>query len=103
LRSLDPSSAVQAQAGEDSARPSDTEVDAYATEQAGSLLEETQRIMAEAERDGSNPDERLREVVERAVRDGFSFGGQIGARVELKTDGAGPVDGDEERKRTRTY
>lgn len=34
--------------------------------------------MEESERDGTDPDERLREVVERAVREGFNFGGVLG-------------------------
>ncbi len=34
--------------------------------------------MEQAERDGVNPDERLRQVVEQAVREGFNFGGGLG-------------------------
>jgi hypothetical protein len=58
-------------------------------------LEETKRIMEESERDGTDPDDRLREVVERAVREGFNFGGQLGDAV------AGETGEDEERKRAR--
>ena len=72
---------------------SELAVDQYANRQTSSLLHETQRIMEESERDGVEPDERLREVVERAVRDGFSYGGRIG-------DAGVDVDG-EETKRTR--
>lgn len=60
--------------------------------------------MEEAERDGTNPDERLREVVERAVRQGFSFGGQLGDAAGSGTgvgSGQTPADGQVETKRTR--
>ena len=53
--------------------------------------------MEESERDGTDPDERLREVVERAVSNGMSFGGQIGAAVRDSVITAM----DEEKKRTR--
>lgn len=56
--------------------------------------------MEESQRDGTDPDERLREVVERAVRDGFSFGGQVGDAVRPDEDVDGN-DGDEERKKPR--
>lgn len=49
-------------------------VDAFASQQTQELLARTQAIMEQAEKDGTNPDERLREVVERAVREGFQFG-----------------------------
>jgi hypothetical protein len=70
-------------------------VDNYANEQTTVLMEETRRIMEESERDGTDPDERLREVVEKAVREGFTFGGQVGENVTM----ANPEE--EERKRTR--
>lgn len=74
-------------------------VDEYTSNQTSELMQETRRIMEEAEREGTDPDEKLREVVERAVRQGFSFGGQLG-------DAAGAGEGEgggegEERKRTR--
>jgi len=50
-------------------------VDNYASQQTSTLLQETQRIMQEAEATGENPDEKLREVVERAVRDGLTWTG----------------------------
>jgi len=43
---------------------------------------ETQRIMEEAERTGENPDEKLREVVERAIREGMAWGGNGNEAVE---------------------
>ena len=49
-------------------------VDSYTSNQTSELIEESQRIMAEAERDGVDPDERLKELVERAVREGVAFG-----------------------------
>lgn len=55
--------------------------------------------MEEAERDGTDPDERLREVVERAVRQGFSFGGQLGDAAGAGQ--AAEMDGQAETKRTR--
>ncbi|BEI87200.1 hypothetical protein CcaverHIS002_0705460 [Cutaneotrichosporon cavernicola] len=58
-------------------------MDAYASRQTNDLLAQTQAIMAQAERDGSDPDAALREVVGRAVREGFSFGaGQGGGEEE---------------------
>jgi len=53
--------------------------------------------MEESERDGTDPDERLREVVERAVREGFNFGGALGGVAEI----AESIEVDEGRKRTR--
>ena len=49
-------------------------MDQFANLQTSVLLEETQRIMQEAEEKGEEPDERLREVVERAVREGLVWG-----------------------------
>jgi hypothetical protein len=57
-------------------------VDNYAEEQASTLMLETQRIMEEAERTGENPDEKLREVVERAIREGMAWGGNGNEAVE---------------------
>ncbi len=66
------------------------------------LLSETQRIMEESQRDGTNPDERLREVVERSVRDGIEFGGQVGDAVRPHEHVNGEADGDgDDRKRPR--
>jgi len=49
--------------------------------------------MEESERDGTDPDERLREVVERAVREGFNFGGVLGGVAgvaeSIEVDGGG--------------
>ncbi|CAK9782299.1 ankyrin [Cutaneotrichosporon oleaginosum] len=53
-------------------------MDAYASRQTNDLLAQAQEIMAQAERDGSDPDAALRAVVERAVREGFSFGAEQG-------------------------
>lgn len=66
--------------------PSALAVDNYAQEQASTLMAETQLIMEEAERTGENPDEKLREVVERAIRGGVALGGNgeeaVGGLVE---------------------
>lgn len=53
-------------------------VDAYTSSQADALIEETQRVMAEAAARGEDPEAALREIVERAVREGLDFGGQLG-------------------------
>ena len=57
--------------------------------------------MEESERDGTDPDERLREVVERAVRQGFSFGGQLGDAAGTASGQTAEVDGQVDTKRTR--
>jgi hypothetical protein len=68
-------------------------VENYTSTQTTNLLEETKRIMEESERDGTDPDERLREVVERAVREGFNFGGVLGGVAgvaeSIEVDGGG--------------
>ena len=81
LLSLDPSQPQQIlpPTEEDGEGPiSALAVENYTSTQTTNLLEETKRIMEESERDGTDPDERLREVVERAVREGFNFGGVLG-------------------------
>lgn len=60
---------------DDSVPASALAVDNYAQEQASSLMVEAQRIMEEAERTGEDPDAKLREVVERAIRQGMAWGG----------------------------
>lgn len=67
-------------------------METYTSRQTNDLLAQAQEIMAQAERDGVDPDERLREVVGQAIRDGFAFGANSQAEE-------GPVDG--EHKRTR--
>lgn len=114
LRSLtDPTSTTTSNSQtQDLTNPNATEVDVsalavdeYTSQQTSSLLEDTKRIMEEAERDGTDPDERLREVVERAVRQGFSFGGQLGDAAgsgsALGTGQTSEVDGQVDTKRTR--
>jgi hypothetical protein len=61
-------------------------MDQYASRQTNDLLAQAQAIMAQAERDGSDPDAALREVVGRAVREGFSFGAD--QRGEQEEEGA---------------
>lgn len=77
--------------------PSTLAVDTFTSQQTTDLLAETQRIMLEAEQSGENPDEKLREVVERAVREGFDFGGRLGESAGSTQEGAD----EEERKRVR--
>ncbi|WVQ78100.1 hypothetical protein IAT38_000181 [Cryptococcus sp. DSM 104549] len=67
----------------------------YTSEQTAALMAEAQRIMEQCAADGTEPDERLRELVERAVASGLQFGREAG-----EAEAAGAVDG-EERKRVR--
>jgi len=98
LYSLDPSAPQPQTTTEEEEGPiSALAVDNYTSTQTTNLLEETKRIMEESERDGTDPDERLREVVERAVREGFNFGGALGGVAEI----AESIEVDEGRKRTR--
>jgi hypothetical protein len=77
-------------------------VDQYTSQQTTDLLAETRVIMEQCERDGTDPDERLREVVERAVREGFNFGGQLGDAAGAGAGGAVETgEGPEEVKRLR--
>lgn len=73
-------------------------VDNYTSAQTSDLLAQTRVIMEQCERDGTDPDERLREVVERAVREGFNFGGQLG---DAAAGGAGGEVAEAEVKRSR--
>lgn len=82
---------------QDGAGPSALDVDAFTSTQTSSLLEESRRIMLQSQVDGVDPEERLREVVERAVREGLSYG-QMGSRGPEGEDAQ--ADGDE-KKRTR--
>lgn len=52
----------------------------------GGLMLETQRIMEEAERTGESPDEKLREVLERAIRGGMALGGTEAEAVDGLVD-----------------
>jgi hypothetical protein len=54
-------------------------IDRIAGQQTDDLLADARAIMEQAERDGVDPDERLREILQRAVREGFRVGGNIGA------------------------
>lgn len=75
-------------------------VENYTSTQTANLIAQSQAIMAEAERTGEDPDERLREVVQQAVRDGFTFGGGLGGQNGgTEQDGDGSIDGE---KRART-
>ncbi|KIR96866.1 ankyrin repeat-containing protein [Cryptococcus deuterogattii 2001/935-1] len=70
-------------------------LDNYTATQTAALLQEAQRIMEECARDGVEPDERLREVVERAVRDGLAFGREAG-----EDEAPAPAE-DDQQKRAR--
>ena len=55
-------------------------------------------MMAEAAARGEDPEAALKEIVERAVRDGMDFGGQLGdvledGRKRTRRDGEGESDG----------
>lgn len=68
-------------------------LDNYTSTQTVALLQEAQRIMEECARDGVEPDERLREVVERAVRDGLAFGREAG-----EDEAPAPAGGDQQKR-----
>lgn len=68
-------------------------LDNYTSTQTVALLQEAQRIMEECARDGVEPDERLREVVERAVRDGLAFGREAG-----EDEVPAPAGGDQQKR-----
>lgn len=68
-------------------------LDNYTATQTAALLEEAQRIMEECARDGVEPDERLREVVERAVRDGLAFGREAG-----EDEAPAAAEGDQQKR-----
>lgn len=69
-------------------------LDNYTSTQTVALLQEAQRIMEECARDGVEPDERLREVVERAVRDGLAFGREAAEDEEAPA----PAGGDQQKR-----
>ncbi|RSH88054.1 uncharacterized protein EHS24_000581 [Apiotrichum porosum] len=71
-------------------------VDEFAARQTADLMAQSQSIIAEAQRTGTNPDDLLRDLVQRAVREGFSFGGDIGDMA-----GSGPDVDEEAHKRAR--
>lgn len=75
--------------------PSQHAVDTFASQQTSNLMEEARAIIEQAERDGVDPDERLREVVQRAVREGFQYGGDLG---EVSAPDAG-AESDNKRSR----
>ncbi len=56
-----------------------------------SLLAQTNQIMQDAERDGTDPEERLREVVGRAVEDGMRMGRQEEAQAQAQETDEGPT------------
>ncbi|WWD15899.1 hypothetical protein CI109_100323 [Kwoniella shandongensis] len=58
-------------------------LDNYTTAQTSYLLAEAQSILEQSALDGSDPDERLREVVERAVREGLQFGRNSAGEIEV--------------------
>jgi hypothetical protein len=61
------------------------------------LIAQTGRIMADAQRDGVDPEERLREVVSKAMMDGLRM-----ARPDGTDDAAGGGRGEEpDSKRSR--
>ena len=73
----------------------------YTNEQASALMEETRRIMEEAEATGEDPEDKLREVVERAVREGIVWGGAAPALEEGQDaqDGEGAREESEAKRR----
>lgn len=74
-------------------------LDQIANAQTSNLIAEAQRIMAGAERDGTDPDEQLRQIVEQAVRQGLNLGGLVGQQSRQEADGQ--PEEEDGRKRTR--
>ncbi|KAK8869828.1 hypothetical protein IAR55_000396 [Kwoniella newhampshirensis] len=72
-------------------------LDNYTNEQTSNLLQEAQEILEQCTRDGTDPDERLREVVERAVKDGLAFGRNTAGEIEV-LPGNGAAGGVEEKR-----
>lgn len=102
LRSLTASSASAplGQAGAiDPSGAAPVVLDQIANAQTSNLIADAQRIMAEAERDGTDPDERLRQIVEQAVRQGLNLGGLVGQQSRQEADGQ--PEEEDGRKRTR--
>lgn len=52
-------------------------------------MAEAQQVMEQAERDGTNPEEALRGIVQKAVEQGLTFGSEVGEG----TTAAQPGDG----------
>ncbi|WVQ98695.1 hypothetical protein IAU59_005826 [Kwoniella sp. CBS 9459] len=77
---------------------SELALDNFTSEQSSALMEEAQRIMEECARTGEDPDERLREVVERAVGAGLAFGRGAAEVGENGEGGGGAVLGDESKR-----
>ncbi|OCF45446.1 ankyrin repeat-containing protein [Kwoniella heveanensis CBS 569] len=71
-------------------------LDNFTSSQSSALMEEAQRIMEECARTGEDPDERLREVVERAVGAGLAFG--RGAVQQEEEGGEGVIEGDDSKR-----
>ncbi|WVQ71642.1 hypothetical protein IAR50_001182 [Cryptococcus sp. DSM 104548] len=83
-----------AEVGNTSGDISQLAVDNFTATQTSALLEEAQRIMEQCAAEGVEPDERLREVVERAVREGMAFGQASGEGEE----GAATSQGDSSKR-----
>ncbi|TYJ57199.1 hypothetical protein B9479_002114 [Cryptococcus floricola] len=86
-----------AEVGDTSGDISQLALDNFTATQTSALMEEAQRIMEQCAAEGVEPDERLREVVERAVRDGMAFGQATGEGEE----GEVASQGDASSKRAR--
>ncbi|WVO12854.1 hypothetical protein L204_100462 [Cryptococcus depauperatus] len=65
-------------------------LDNYTTTQSAALMEEAQKIMEQCAQEGVEPDDRLREVLERAIQDGQLVFGQRPESEEV--EGSNVVD-----------
>ena len=59
--------------------PSDIAVNDASEQLSATLLSDVEEIMSRAERDGTDPDEALRQAVGRAVLEGISAGHELAA------------------------
>lgn len=76
--------------GDTSGDVSQLAIDTFTNDQTNALMEDARRVMEQAERDGTDPEEALKELVQKAVEQGLSFAGDAGAAAG---SGAGAEDG----------
>lgn len=87
--------ASAAASGSAPVHPSEYQAEQLSSRIADQLMEQTDAIMTQAEQDGTDPEAALRDVVGRAVLNGWreENGMEVDDGAEGQTD-AGPTDGD---------
>ncbi|WRT67123.1 uncharacterized protein IL334_004089 [Kwoniella shivajii] len=73
----------------------------FTSTQSDALMIEAQKIMEQCAITGEDPDEKLRQVVEKAIKDGLSFAQASGAGGTVSNGQADGVINDEGNKRIR--